>query len=249
MRTKTLLIATAAALAAGIISSHAQVYSQNIVGYVNKVDPAGYVSMANPLDNSNSNSGTNLFDTVSGNMDGDIVLTWTGTKYAAVAIDSTSPTGFSDPSTFQQKPAPVLNPGTGFLFQNNNASNTITFVGTVHVGGPGVSTNVVGVTSNVLNNATAYVLASSVLPIGGGISSTLELSNPGGAIDGSIVLIANIVGGNIHGYTSTAFDSTSPTGFSNPSTFAQVPEPQINVGQGFLFSNQSGAPINWVQSY
>jgi hypothetical protein len=40
MRTKTLLIA-AAALAVGIISSEAQVYSQNVVGYVNMTIPAG----------------------------------------------------------------------------------------------------------------------------------------------------------------------------------------------------------------
>ena len=39
MRTKTLLIA-AAALAVGIISSEAQVYSQNVVGYVNMTVPA-----------------------------------------------------------------------------------------------------------------------------------------------------------------------------------------------------------------
>ena len=37
---KTLLIA-AAALVAGVISSEAQVYSANIVGYVNVVMPAG----------------------------------------------------------------------------------------------------------------------------------------------------------------------------------------------------------------
>ena len=41
MRTKTLLIA-AAALAVGITSSEAQVYSQNVVGYVNMTVPAGH---------------------------------------------------------------------------------------------------------------------------------------------------------------------------------------------------------------
>lgn len=41
MRTKTLLIA-AAALAAATISSQAQVYSQNVVGYVNQSIPAGH---------------------------------------------------------------------------------------------------------------------------------------------------------------------------------------------------------------
>jgi len=40
MKTKTLLIA-AAALAVGVISSEAQVYSQNVVGYVNQTIPAG----------------------------------------------------------------------------------------------------------------------------------------------------------------------------------------------------------------
>src|SRR5438445_9265669 len=75
---KTLLIA-AAALAASVISSQAQVYSQNIVGYVNAPAPAGYSGLANPLANGN-NSATNFFDTISGNSDGNIILTWTGTK-------------------------------------------------------------------------------------------------------------------------------------------------------------------------
>jgi hypothetical protein len=244
---KTLLIA-AAALAAGVISSQAQaVYSQNIVGYVNVPSPVGYAAFANPLSNGN-NSATNFLDTTSGNSDGTIVLTWTGTKYAQAAIDSTSATGFSNPANFAPVPAPILAPGQGFLLNNLNASNTVTFVGTVAVGGPGASTNVVGITTNVLGNATTYVIASSVLPIGGGISSVLGLTNPGGAIDGSVVLVPNVVSGSIHGYTQTAFDSTSGTGFSNPANFAPLPEPVIPVGSSFLFNNQSGAPINWVQS-
>jgi hypothetical protein len=244
---KTLLVA-AAALAVAITSSQAQVYSANIVGYVNKPTPVGYVSMANPLDNSNGNSATNLFD-ITGSRDGDTILTWTGTKYAQVNIDSGSPTGFSDPLTFAPKPAPVLPPGQGFLYQNNNSSNTVTFAGTVHVDAAASGTNTVGMTTNVLGNGTVYVLASSKLPVGGGITTVLQLANPGGAIDGSTVLKPNIVGGAIHGYTSVSFDSSSPTGFSDPLTFAQKPEPQINAGEGFLFNNQSGAPINWVQSY
>ncbi len=47
---KTLLIA-AAALVAGVVSSEAQVYSANIVGYVNVTCPAGaQVLVSNPLD-------------------------------------------------------------------------------------------------------------------------------------------------------------------------------------------------------
>jgi len=244
---KTLLMA-AATLAAGVISSQAGVYSLNIVGYVNVPSPAGYTALSAPLDYGNGDSATNFLDTTSGAQDGNIVLTWTGTKYAQVAVDSTSATGFSDPVSFAPKPAPVLVPGQGFLLNNLNASNTITFVGTVLVGGPGASTNVVGVVTNTLSNSTTYVLPSSPLPIGGGITSVLGLANPGGAIDGSVVLIPNIVGGAVHGYSQTAFDSTSPTGFSDPVSFAQKPEPVIPVGGCFLFNNQSGAPIVWVQS-
>src|SRR5271154_6934502 len=65
MRTKTLLLAVAA-LATGIISSEAQsnVYSQNIVGYVNAVSPVGgqFALLANPLDNGTNNI-TSLFPT------------------------------------------------------------------------------------------------------------------------------------------------------------------------------------------
>lgn len=243
---KTLLIA-AAALAASVISSQAQVYSQNIVGYVNVPSPVGYAAMANPLSNNGNDSATNLFD-MSGVNDGSIILTWAGTHYQQTAFDSTSATGFSDPATFAPLPAPVLPPGTGFLFNNQTASNTITFVGTVAVGGPGASTNVVGVTTNIISSATVYVLKSSILPIGGGISSVLGLQNVGGALDGSIVLIPNIVGGSIHGYQQTQFDSSSGTGFSDPATFASKPEPVIPVGGAFLFSDQSGADIQWVQS-
>jgi len=64
MRTKTLLLAVAA-LAAGVISSEAQnVYSQNVVGYINVVLPAGQqVLLANPLDD-----GTNTVTSLGANL-------------------------------------------------------------------------------------------------------------------------------------------------------------------------------------
>jgi hypothetical protein len=62
MRTKTLLIA-AAALAVGVVSSQAQIYSQNIVGYVNTVIPGnqGTALICNPLTNSAGNDLGTLF--------------------------------------------------------------------------------------------------------------------------------------------------------------------------------------------
>src|SRR5262245_9396280 len=74
MRTKTLLCA--AALAAGVATSMAQsnVYSLNVVGYVNVTTLGGgnFNMMANPLNNTN-NSLTNLFAVA---QDGDSIFTW-----------------------------------------------------------------------------------------------------------------------------------------------------------------------------
>ena len=139
---KTLLIA-AAALAAGVISSQAQVYSQNIVGYVNVPVNGGYTAVTTPLDVGN-NSVTNYFDYTSGANDGSIIATWAGTHYVQTMFDSTKSTGFTDAASGTQTlPPPVLAPGQGWLFNNQNASNTITFAGTVHVDGAGASTNIV----------------------------------------------------------------------------------------------------------
>jgi hypothetical protein len=247
---KTLLIA-AAALAAGIITSQAQpVYSQNIVGYVNVPTAGGYTAMDNPLSNNGNNSATNLFNTTSGANDGSVILTWAGTHYSQTMFDSSKTTGFTDAATGGQTlPPPVLAPGNGFLFNNQNASNTITFTGSVAVDGPGTATNVVGVTTNILSHSTLYVFPSSKIAVGGGISSVLGIKNVLGALDGSVVVIPNIVGGAIHGYTQIMFDSSKATGFTDAASGTQtLAEPVIPVGGSFLFSNQSGSDYKWIQS-
>jgi hypothetical protein len=63
MRTKTLLL-TAALSAAGIATSMAQnVYSVNMVGYINKTMPKGLSMIANQLNASPNNKVTTLFGT------------------------------------------------------------------------------------------------------------------------------------------------------------------------------------------
>lgn len=62
MRTKTLLL-TAALTAAGAAASMAQVYSVNMVGYINSSIPAGYSIIANHLNNTPDNLVVNLFPT------------------------------------------------------------------------------------------------------------------------------------------------------------------------------------------
>jgi hypothetical protein len=62
MRTKTLLL-TAALTAAGVATSMAQVYSVNMVGYINHTIPSGFSMLANQLNNSPDNKVVTQFPT------------------------------------------------------------------------------------------------------------------------------------------------------------------------------------------
>src|SRR4051794_16433909 len=120
MRTKTLLCA--AALAAGVASSIAQVYSLNVVGYVNVPLYGGgqYNMVANPLNNTNNNI-TNLFSHAS---EGDTIFRWDKDAYDFAGVQPTYSAGhWGNPF--------VLNPGEGIWYINNNADYTNTFVGDV----------------------------------------------------------------------------------------------------------------------
>jgi hypothetical protein len=125
MRTKTLLL-SATALVAGVVSSMAQsnVYSVNIVGYVNTPLPNGALTLVqNPLDN-----GTNTLNSVLGAVaSGSSAYVWNGAGYtpaskpkAAWSPDLSIPTGL------------------GFFVQRAGAVGTNTFVGQV-LAGPGQS--------------------------------------------------------------------------------------------------------------
>jgi hypothetical protein len=148
MRTKKLLL-TAAVLAAGIISSFAQssnVYSVNIVGYVNKPCPSGLSIIANPLNSSN------LLSTImSAPPDFSQVLRWNGSDF--------------DIATFFLGVWDVdltLAPGEGF-FINASSAFTNTFVGDA-------------LTGDRTNNLVAGLnMKSSIIPIGGN-ADTLGLT-------------------------------------------------------------------------
>jgi hypothetical protein len=145
---KTLLIA-AAALVAGVISSEAQVYSANIVGYVNATIPANQLTLvANPLDD-----GTNTATSLGANLPNHAsIQTWNGSGYNG----STKNAGVWTVNL----PLPV---GTGFFVKSPSATN-LTFVGNVAVA-PGSST------TNALPNAT-LVLVGSTIPYSGDLNDT-----------------------------------------------------------------------------
>jgi hypothetical protein len=141
---KTLLIA-AAALVAGVISSNAQVYSANIVGYVNVAMPAGaLVLTSNPLDD-----GTNTANSLLGSLPKASSLElWNGSGFTVLAKTST---GFAG--------NPSIPVGTGF-FVKSTSNYTNTFVGNV-VPAPG------GNQATVNLPAGSLVLVGSILPVSG----------------------------------------------------------------------------------
>jgi hypothetical protein len=259
MRTKALLIA-AAALAVGVMTSQAQVYSQNIVGYVNQPVPQGYNNLDLPLDLSAGNTLTNIFiNTVnptsgSGPYDGATVYSWNGSAYTIYTLDSGQPTGVGDAQDFHPVASPTINSGT-LIYLNNNTgvSLTNTIVGTVHVDGVATGAQTVGTTTN--NLPQGYSFVSSKLPIGGGITTVLQLTNPvsvatgSGPLDGATVYFPQInAAGSFLGYTIVTFDSGQPTGFGDAQDFHPVAEPVVPVGTGFIFNNNTGVALEWTQS-
>jgi hypothetical protein len=146
---KTLLIA-AAALVAGVITSEAQVYSVNVVGYINVDMPAGQqVLVANPLDD-----GTNTVTSLGSQLQNKSqIQVWNGTGF----------TGTSKTAGAWGTPNLSIPVGTGF-FVKSFTHITNTFVGNVIVG-PGNSV------TNALP-AGALVLVGNAIPYSGDLLDT-----------------------------------------------------------------------------
>jgi hypothetical protein len=158
MRTKTLLLAVAA-LATGIISSEAQnVYSQNIVGYVNAVSPVGgqFTLLANPLD-SGTNTISALFPSAPNQTQVEI---WNGGGFTS------SLKTFGNWSTNL-----LLYPGTGFFIKYPVASGAVTntFVGNVVALHPN---GVDGGGTNTVALPTSFVLVGSTFPLSDTLTGT-----------------------------------------------------------------------------
>ena len=154
MKTKTLLIA-AAALAAGVMSSQAQVYSQNIVGYINVPLNAGYTLVANQLDLDGTGTNNGLYTVLGTNLPPNTsVLAWNGSGY-----DSTKLTAAGKWLANNQTFTNAMNPGAGFFVNSPTATN-ITLVGSVIMG------------TNSYPIVAGYQIVSASAPIAGGISST-----------------------------------------------------------------------------
>jgi hypothetical protein len=155
MRTTKVLLC-AAALAAGVVSTKAQnVYSLNVVGYVNYTINPSFNLIANPLSATDNHLGQIL--KLPGTADGSIVLVWDTTIQD---FSATSPTYVGATQTWI--PDMVLNPGQAvFLLSFNPTPFTNTYVGNVLQGA--ISAPI----------APAFNAISSPVPIGGDVSVVL----------------------------------------------------------------------------
>ncbi len=194
------------------------VYSLNIVGYVNQTIPPGFSLIANPLSGGTSNGVTEVMVVP----DASIVSTFNGISYDTRTLD----TGDWYDSNFNVTSTPTVPPGRGFFFFNPGAAYTNTWVGTV-VPGPGAT--------NSLSLPPGFSLVGSVLPVAGANITAAPVSLP--AIDASIVSTFNGIA-----YTTKTLD----TGDWYDVNFNITTPPSYTVGQGFFFFNP-GATAQWKQ--
>src|ERR1035437_2126710 len=229
MRTKVLLCA--AAMAASLASSVAQnVYSLNVVGYVNVTLPAHqFTAVANPLDASvggtvaGGNDITNLFSTAAGNVQAGSTL-------------STFNPGLNDydPAiTFSGKSSTwggnfAMNPGVGALYLNNGATDTvITCVGQVQQG----TYSVASIASHT------FQLAGSPVPLGGDVS---DLNTKLGLVPSA--------GDTVATFNGAANDWNAAVTWSAKSSTWTAPL-AIAPGVGFLYLNNGASANTWVSNF
>lgn len=230
MRTKALLLG-AAALAAGLITSQAQVYSANVVGYANVSTPNGGTYLITvPFNVGVSNGANEVFS--SGGVptlpDFSELLIWTGSSYTAYFSDSGSPSLWDDGNQAPLSAAPVLPVGKGFfLIPSANVTNT--FVGTVAVN--------VGTSNSVtLANGGTYLVAPAV-PYAGAITNGSAVTGAGGpglsSLNG-LPDFSELLIWTGSSYTAYFSDSGSPSLWDDGNQAPISTPPSISVGQGFF---------------
>ncbi len=176
MRTKLLLgLAVLAASAATLVAQN-NVYSLNIVGYVNQAVPAGtpaapaFVLIGNPLKAAPDNTIATVLPTVPSTAS---ILNWNGLGFDEILSlggGQWDPDGTLD-----------VSPGKGFFIKNVGPAFNVTFVGEV----------LAGLQTNVLSGN--FSLVSSKVPVAGDLSADAHL-NFTNAVSGDSLLTWNGLG-------------------------------------------------------
>jgi hypothetical protein len=228
---KTLLMSVAA-IAVGTISSLAQPFSQNIVGYVNTPLPSGsaYAQINAPfLDGTNTVEG--VMHTIK---KGDKVSFWNGGSfytliYAGPNFDGLGHAWIDSHGNGQNSPR--INPGRPFVYQNNGGAVTNTFYGTIP------TTN-----STIISGGHAFTLLVSAIPVSGALDSA-SLSLPFQAGDKVFIWIDGR-------YSAFTYKGANFDGLGHAFTGASgeaISSPFIQVGQAFFYQNNQDSAETWNQ--
>jgi hypothetical protein len=235
MRTKVLICA--AFLAASLASSMAQnVYSLNVVGYVNITIPAGQGTIiCNPLDsNMGSPAGggfndiTNLFTATTGNPQANSIIE----AFNPVTANWGSPITYNS-ITHKWSSSLPLGVGQAIYYKNVSTSvaTVFTFTGQVQQG---------TYVNNVFAKSGANMIGSPV-PIGGGLTNSTTVT---GLVPNANDLV-EVFNGAAPGGGSWSAQSTW-----NSVTKKWSADYQIPPGQGFYYKNGSAtATLTWTSNF
>jgi hypothetical protein len=229
MRTKTMLLsALLGGLGSVSVMAQTNVYSLNVVGYINCTMQPGYNLITCPLIASPNNTIATLLNNTNeqyqnGGRSTAVVYQYTGGTYSATdtAEYTNVPSGWAAGGTI------TMNPGQAIFFYNPTVSNMYaTFVGTVP--------------SGTLTNALApgYNLVGSMVPMSGDLvtNSISDFTNGQGSgrTEDFLYTYSPGVGYNTYGYSGGWLPS----------------DPTItNVYAGFFFLNDFTSTNYWIETY
>lgn len=220
MKIKSLLIA-AATLAVGAISSQAQVYSQNVVGYVNvSIAPNAFTCINVPVDYDGTGTNNQVVNVVGTNVpNGTLFEAWT--PGVGFVVNTFGPTS-KNPTPHWTLPTATYNPGAGiFVLNPSNSPVTLTLAGTVLQG---------SLTNKAISQA-GFALVGGQFPVTGGLTSTFGYVPVNGDLFESY--------DPTNGFTVNTYGPTS----KNPTPHWTTGEPQLGVGQGAFILTTNTAPI------
>jgi len=215
----------AALTAAGALTSMAQVYSVNMVGYINLNIPKNFSLIANQLNNQPNNSIATLLP---------------APPDKTVVYKFNPASGFSSElydgglHAWSAGGVTVLNPGEGaFVFAP--VAFTATFVGEVQTG-----------TSTVTLPTGSFSVASSIIPQAGALHDPVALGNvdlqygtPG---DKEVIYRFN----NVSGYSSYLWDGGLGGWGGDPNAAG----PSLNVGESFFHFSPPATPSHaWTRTF
>ena len=224
--------------------AQSNVYSLNVVGYINLTIPAGYSLVTAQLqgaDNSFSSVlGTNLagggqFTAVKWNpatqsLDGQAPSFYTVADGAPVA-------GWYDVSQTVQT-TKTLSLGEAFFILNAGTSATLTLVGQVSQA------------TNTITLVPGYSFVGSPVPVVSDLSTNSTLQLPQNeSLSLSYFSVAAGTYGDTYSYYTAADSGTPNGGWFDTTVFTGTPAPIVPaVGQGFLVLN-SGTSTTWKPSF